>query len=195
MGAMTSQITSLTIVSSTVYSGSDQRKQQSSTSVAFVRGIHRWPVNSPHKGPVTRKKVPFDDVIMLTYIEITRAEVRVMAAMVTWFNYVLSVLDCIMISLRRAKSINCVPQIIISFSFTYFRPCPPMCTIFPCQSSGVYRSTMYAVCATELLCGMRKWLWDNRRCCLPTWVNTSYLPGIDVRAFWSIFASSIISRQ
>ena len=32
--------------------------------MAFVRGIHRWPVNSPHKGPVTRKMFPFDDVIM-----------------------------------------------------------------------------------------------------------------------------------
>ena len=31
---------------------------------AFVRGIHRWPVNSPHKWPVTRKMFPFDDVIM-----------------------------------------------------------------------------------------------------------------------------------
>ena len=30
----------------------------------FVRGIHRGPVNFPHKGPVTRKKFPFDDVIM-----------------------------------------------------------------------------------------------------------------------------------
>ena len=33
----------------------------------FVRGIHRWPVNSPHKGPVTRKLFPFDDVIMGTF--------------------------------------------------------------------------------------------------------------------------------
>ena len=33
-------------------------------SLAFMRGIHRWPVNSPHKGPVTRKMSPFDDVIM-----------------------------------------------------------------------------------------------------------------------------------
>ena len=39
-------------------------KHQSSASLAFVRGIHRWPVNSPHKGPVTRKMFPFDDVIM-----------------------------------------------------------------------------------------------------------------------------------
>ena len=48
MGAMASQITSLTIVYSTVYSGAD----------------HRGPVNSPHKWPVTRKMFPFDDVSM-----------------------------------------------------------------------------------------------------------------------------------
>ena len=60
---MASQISSLTIVYSTVYSGADERKHQSSTSLAFVRGIHRWPVNSPHKGQVTRKMFPFDDVI------------------------------------------------------------------------------------------------------------------------------------
>ena len=64
MSAMASQITSLTIVYSAVYSSADQRKHQSSASLAFVRGIHRWPVNSPHKWPVTRKMLPFDDVIM-----------------------------------------------------------------------------------------------------------------------------------
>ena len=65
MGAIASQITSLTIVYSTVYSDADQRKHQSSASLAFVRWIHRWPVNSPHKWPVTRKMSPFDDVIMI----------------------------------------------------------------------------------------------------------------------------------
>ena len=85
MSAMASQITRLTIVNSTVYSGTererlslsafwgpyspyklctDQRKHQSSMSLAFARGIHRWPVNSPHKGPVTWKMFPLDDVIM-----------------------------------------------------------------------------------------------------------------------------------
>ena len=49
---------------STVYSGSDQRKHQSSASLAFVRGIHWWPVNSLQKWPVMRKMFPFDDVIM-----------------------------------------------------------------------------------------------------------------------------------
>ena len=65
MGTIASQITSLTTAYSTVYSDADQRKHQSSASLAFVRGIHREPVNSPHKWPVTRKMFPFDDVIML----------------------------------------------------------------------------------------------------------------------------------
>ena len=64
MGAIASQITSLTIVYSTVYSGADQSKHQSSAALAFVWGIHRGPMNSPHKWPVTRKMFPFDDVIM-----------------------------------------------------------------------------------------------------------------------------------
>ena len=50
---LASQITSLMIVYSTVYSGADQRKHQSSASLAFLRGIYRWPVNFLHKGPVT----------------------------------------------------------------------------------------------------------------------------------------------
>ena len=64
MSAMASQITSLAIVCSVVYSGADQRKHESSASLAFVQEIRRWPVNSPHKWPVTRKMFPFDDVIM-----------------------------------------------------------------------------------------------------------------------------------
>ena len=64
MGAIASLITSLTIVYSTVYSDEDQRKHQSSASLAFVWGIHRGAVNSPHKWPVTWKMFPFDDVIV-----------------------------------------------------------------------------------------------------------------------------------
>ena len=64
MGTIASQITSFTIVYSTVYSDADQRKYQNSASLAFVWGIHRRPVSSPHKWPVTRKIFPFDDVIM-----------------------------------------------------------------------------------------------------------------------------------
>ena len=56
-----------TIVYSTVYSDADQRKHQSSASLAFVWGIHRGPVNLQHKWPVTRKMFPFDDVIMAVW--------------------------------------------------------------------------------------------------------------------------------
>ena len=65
MGPIASQITSDTIVYSTVYSGADQRKHQCPASLAFVWGIRRWPVNSPHKSSVTRKMFPFHDVIMM----------------------------------------------------------------------------------------------------------------------------------
>ena len=61
---MASRFTSLAIVYSTVYSGADQRKHQSCASLAFVRRIHRLPVNSLHKRPATRQTFPFDDVIM-----------------------------------------------------------------------------------------------------------------------------------
>ena len=54
MGVAASQITGITIVYLIVSSGADQRKHHSSVSLAFVWGIHRWPVNSPLKGPVTR---------------------------------------------------------------------------------------------------------------------------------------------
>ena len=74
MTTMASQITSLAIIYSTVYSGADERKHQSPASLAVVRGIPRWPMNSPHKGPVTRKMFPFDDVIMS--FEITASSPR-----------------------------------------------------------------------------------------------------------------------
>ena len=66
MGTIAFQITSLTIVYSTIYSDADQRKHQSSASLAFAREIHRGPVNSPHKWPLTRKMFPVEDVIMAT---------------------------------------------------------------------------------------------------------------------------------
>ena len=67
LGAIASQITSLTIIYSIFYSDADQRKPQSSASLAFVREIHRGPVNSPHKWPVTRKMFPFDDIMVSPY--------------------------------------------------------------------------------------------------------------------------------
>ena len=65
MNAIAPQITSFSTVNSSVCSGAHQRKHQSSTLLAFVRGNHPWPVDSPPKGSVTRKLFPFDEVIML----------------------------------------------------------------------------------------------------------------------------------
>ena len=64
MSATASKFTGVSMVCSTYSSAANQRKHQSSASLAFVRGIHPWPVNSPHKGTATRKMFLFDDVIM-----------------------------------------------------------------------------------------------------------------------------------
>ena len=95
MSTAASQITSLTIVCSTVYSDAYQRKHQSSASLAFVLGIHREPSNSPHKRPVTRKMFPFEDVIMLPWVmpmchstPLPRSGTRYQVPFLrTWFNF------------------------------------------------------------------------------------------------------------
>ena len=89
MSAMASQITNLTNVYSTVHSVAHQRKHQSSASLAFVRGIHRGPVNSPHKWPVTRKMFPFDDVIMITGILFpSQMACNVESVLMSWRHHV-----------------------------------------------------------------------------------------------------------
>ena len=65
---MASEITGISTACSTVCSGANQTKHQNPVSLAFVRGIHRWPMNSLHKRPVPRKMFPFDDVIMSKHI-------------------------------------------------------------------------------------------------------------------------------
>ena len=138
MGAMASQITSLTIVYSTVYSGADQSKQQSSASPAFVWAIHRVPVNSPHKWPVTRKMFPFDDVIMLnlesstTKQSATQPCVYFMGYTVGWYTYSISQEICT----RFCCALLCCGYAIVHNEFTW--------SIYP-YSSG-------------LLC----WHWGNR---------------------------------
>ena len=64
--AVTSQITDVSIVYSIVYSGEDQPQQQSP----------QWPIDSPHKGPITRKLFPFDGVIMVDISFATRGHVN-----------------------------------------------------------------------------------------------------------------------
>ena len=69
MSTMTSQVTGVSIVCSTISSGADQRKHQSSASQTFVRVTHRWPVDSPQMVPVMRKMFPLNNVIRETYFE------------------------------------------------------------------------------------------------------------------------------
>ena len=76
VGTLASQITSLTIVFSTIYLDTNQRKHQNSESLAFVQGIHRRPVNSPHKWPVMRKMFPYDDIIMVEAILLANSPLR-----------------------------------------------------------------------------------------------------------------------
>ena len=96
MSAMASQITSLTIVYSTVYSDADHRKHPSSVSLAFVRGIHRWPVHSPHNCPVTRKMFPFDDVIMYVWKRVP-----------SWLSYYSSKNWCVAHNVAKQISLSC----------------------------------------------------------------------------------------
>ena len=91
---MASQITSLAILYSIVYSDADQRKHQTSASLAFVRGIHRSPVNSPHKWPVTRKMFPFDDVIM---VKVSSAAYILFGSCVPYVYYVCVYMFCNML--------------------------------------------------------------------------------------------------
>ena len=65
MSAMASQITGVSMVCSTVCPGAGQKKTSKLRVTGLLGGIHRRPVNSPNKGPVTRKMLPFDDVIVL----------------------------------------------------------------------------------------------------------------------------------
>ena len=104
MGTIASQITSTTIVYSIVYSDADQRKHQSSASLALVRQIHRGPVNSPHKWPVTRKMIPFEDVIMRFHV--------VKSSCALWEVYyavsIVNILGAIDILSRGSNILHCI---------------------------------------------------------------------------------------
>ena len=103
MGATTSQITSPTIVYSTVYSDADQIKHESSASLAFVWGNHRGPLNSPHKWPVTRKMFPFHDVIMSYLFALTLRHYKSDGNLM-WIDIKLSGLNAIAINTSLMKT-------------------------------------------------------------------------------------------
>ena len=67
MSAMVSQITGIWTVCSVVCSLTLKSKKTSKLGViGFVRGNHQWPVDFPHKGPITRKMFPFDESSWIT---------------------------------------------------------------------------------------------------------------------------------
>ena len=85
MRAMASQISGVSIVCSTVCSVADQRKHQSSASLAFMRGIHRWPVVSPYKGPITQKI--FHLVTPLWFGSVSRQQTPQGQSIATWWRH------------------------------------------------------------------------------------------------------------
>ena len=116
MSAMASQITGVSIVCWVVCSRADQSKHQSFTSLAFVRGIHRWPVDSPHKGPVTRGMFLFDDVIM-NYFPYSSDSFYLL-----WID-----LSIPSVPVRKDKNYNEIQERIDKRS--WFFSCEPMCGI------------------------------------------------------------------
>ena len=66
MSVMASQITASRLFTQSFFRAQmKERKLQSTASLAFMRGNHWWPENSPHKRSVTRKMFPIDDVIVI----------------------------------------------------------------------------------------------------------------------------------
>ena len=119
MSLMASQITSLTIVYSTVYSRLRSNKT-SKLRVTGLRGIHRWPLNSSHKGPVTRKMFPFDDVIMKNGI--VQLKIKKCSVLRAVFGHLLH-LDRKSVSAKMVPTIHNLKNDISSKVLTYRHPC------------------------------------------------------------------------
>ena len=149
MGAMASQITSLTIVYSTVYSGAYQRTHQSSASLAFVRGIHRSPVNSPHIWPVTRRMFPFDEVIMI-YKQPHSKVSNAWHYLINWQDILFAIFRAILYYIyipgTAARLGQCLPLSI-------------KCTFLSCKCSYIFITTkLYIFCWRQLLQDMNTFL-------------------------------------
>ena len=169
MSTMASQITSLTIISSTVYSGADQRKHQSSTSLASGQGIHRWPVNYPHKRPVTRKMFPLcnTSVIMkrplirsnfgqFKWLFDTLVDIVTMSVNVTRFCFVCASWDNkmfsrIVFSIRTYVFYGCRDHFLPLFSASLYG-CPLILPSPMCANNVTY---WWHLCFNEYICFFR----------------------------------------
>ena len=93
MGAMACQITVVPIVYSTVCSDTDKKNPSKLRVTGLVRGIHRWPVNSPHKRPVTRKMLMRSSYSYHRYppgvmYNVTRHALQPKKCIIEWIVYV-----------------------------------------------------------------------------------------------------------
>ena len=79
MSAMASKITSLRTFTQPFIQAQNKKKYQSSASLAFVRGIHRSPVNSPHKRPVTGELILYCTDLLLHRAPASRGRSTAMA--------------------------------------------------------------------------------------------------------------------
>ena len=97
--------------------GRRSTKTQKLRVTGLVREIHRWPVNSRHKGPVTRKMFPFDDVIMGS----------VESSMLQWHSYLCTYrflfhrsASNVILSLHVAKWISGVSEVVDRYPLVLF---------------------------------------------------------------------------
>ena len=151
MSAIASQITSLAMGYLIVYSDADQRKHQSYASLAFVWGIHRAPVNSPHEWPVTRKMVPFDDVIILLHFTTTStllpaAWVQQVHSRMFWCINILQLFEVIFFQrslpniVEIRNTMNKEAECITLLSKLSFRGLKFVSVIFPTDKTGFEKS-------------------------------------------------------
>ena len=151
--------------------GADQRKHQSSASLAFVWGIHRWPVNSPHKGPV--KMFPFDDVIMVEIISkghlIARPHGDSMTSKSDWILTFVVALLCTISRYIRSRYIKNL-QHDLGLCHVYGRTLPGIIL-------GIFLSSIL----TNLINRCRKMVWNANRCSLISKVWTEK----EVEVIWS----------
>ena len=156
MSAMTSQIAGV----STACSGADQRNHQISASLAIVKEIHRWAVNSPHNGPVTWKMFHqmtpscADPSIAVKHCLITRA----------WF-----------LCQYHVRNISTDCFIICMFSYKI--------TIFPINVSLPNNFLFYNMYLAGLVFG-KKWIFGQSRLIVYWWHGSYLVPEHLLSPWW-----------
>ena len=170
MWAMASQI-NVSIFYSTFCSGTGQRKHQSSASLAFVRGIHRWPVYSPRKGPVTRKNAS-----IWWRHHASQLSLIVMSLPTCTFFLLKHFINYHFCEARRASHCHS-PQTTFSSNST--------CCVLSAQKSAMH-VVVYAdrLTTQHSIVDIVHWSWSYWQFCYPRW---------HVECFWAALAAHWIS--